>query len=106
MHLELLRYERRTAFFAILTVFLTASTPAEGKQEWTCKRGPLVRKLIIHAEPYGALPCEIVYQKPNEGVPETVIARALRDFSFCESKAEQVALKLQNDDWECEREDS
>lgn len=106
MHLQLFRYEPRTAFFAILTVLLTASTPAEGKQEWTCRRGSLVRKLIIHAEPYGATPCEIVYQKPTEGVPDTVIARALRDFSYCEEKAEEVALKLQNGDWECEREDS
>lgn len=106
MHLKLLDYEPRTARFAVLTVFLLVSTRAEGKQEWTCKRGGIVRKLVIHAEPYGATPCEIVYKKPTEGIPDIVIARALRDFSFCESKAEEVALKLQNGDWDCEREDS
>lgn len=66
----------------------------------------MTRKLLIQAEPYGALPCEILYRKTEEGKPDAIIGKALRDFSFCEAKAEEVALKLQNSDWDCEREDS
>lgn len=106
MLFKLLDYNVSVSKAALLTMLVLSSSPAEGRQEWTCKKNGLTRKLVIAADPYGTLPCEIVYKKPTEGVPDTVIAKASRDFAFCESKAEEVALKLQNGDWECEREDS
>lgn len=102
----LLAYDRKTAFVAVLIVFTLASTPAEGKQEWTCVRGMDVRKIRIKAEQYGRVPCRVVYEKPTEGFAPVEIGRAQRVFSFCEEKAEEVALKLQNSDWDCAREDS
>lgn len=102
----LLGYDRKTAVSAVLTVFMLASTPAEGRQEWTCVRGKDIRKIRIEVDNYGRVPCRVIYEKPTEGFVPVEIGRAQRAFSFCEEKAEEVALKLQNSDWECEREDS
>jgi hypothetical protein len=91
---------------AIVAVACFSSQKANAKQEWTCKRGEVIRKIEIEAEVYGRTPCKVVYLKPSESVPPREIGAAKNAFSFCESKAEEVALKLQNLDWECEREDS
>lgn len=91
---------------AIVTVALVSPQKANAKQEWTCTRGELVRKIEIEAEVYGQTPCKVIYLKPSEGVAPREIGAAKNTFSFCESKAEEVALKLQNLDWECAREDS
>lgn len=103
---DLLAYDIRIARLAVLTVFLFTSTSADSRQEWTCKKMKLVRKITIEAPEYGKSPCRVVYSKPSEKVEPQEIGAARRDFSFCEKKAEEVALKLQNLDWECEREDS
>ncbi len=102
----LIGYDRKTALTAVLTVFSLTSTPAEGGQEWTCVLGKATRKIHIEADRYGHAPCRVIYEKPSEGAFPVEIGRALREFSFCESKAEEVALKLQNSDWECALEDS
>lgn len=106
MLLDLLTPEARFARLAILTALLFASTPAESRQEWTCKKMKIVRKITVEAPVPGKPPCRVVYSKPVEKVEPKEVGAAKHDFPFCEKKAEEVALKLQNLDWECEREDS
>lgn len=106
MLLNLLAYDVRIARLAVFTVFFFTSSVADSRQEWTCKKMKLVRKITVEAAADGKSPCRIVYSKPIEKVEPREIGAAKHSFSFCEKKAEEMALKLQNLDWECEREDS
>jgi hypothetical protein len=91
---------------AVLLVLSLAATPAEAKQEWTCKKGKLERKILVEAKTYGKAPCKVLYKKPTERKPDKEVGHAMRQFPFCEEKAEALALKLQNSGWECARQDS
>ena len=90
----------------VLVILAVSSTPAEARQEWTCRRGKIERRITIEAKEYGKAPCKVFYKKPSERKPDKEIGHALRQFAFCEDKAEEVALRLQNMNWECARKDS
>jgi hypothetical protein len=85
---------------AILALLLPSSSLLAG-DIWTCEAGGLTRKIVVESSDNARVPCKIVYKKPSEKKPDVILGGAERDPKFCASKAETIALKLQNRDWSC-----
>ncbi len=93
---------RLAAIAAIATLTTALWLPAEAATR--CEHGDLVRTIeVIYDQPGQAVPCEVLYDKPDEGERETPW-RAEHEAGFCEARAEDLISRLQSMGWECEAE--
>lgn len=90
---------------AILALgFATATANAAEKNEYTCRSGETVRRVVVEVGDLGTgLPCEVVYWKDSEapGV-RRVLWNARSDARFCDTKAAGLVEKLNNSGWDCD----
>lgn len=90
----------------ILAVSLVAMLPclsfAEGPQNYLCTYGDLQRRVEILYETGMTLPCEVHYYKDTEAPgAKQVLWRAMNEASYCEDKAAEFIVKLQDLGWSC-----
>ena len=82
----------------LVLLFLTSHATAVT----VCTMGELSRSVeVIYSQPGHPVPCEVVYEKPNEGGLQT-LWRANNEVGYCEAKAEAFVEKLRNMGWQCE----
>lgn len=90
---------------AILALgFATATANAAEKNEYQCRSGETLRRVIVEVGDLNtSLPCEVVYWKDTEapGV-RRVLWNARSDAQFCDSKAAGLVEKLANSGWNCD----
>jgi hypothetical protein len=55
---------------------------------------------VIYSDPGQAVPCEVLYDKPSEGVQSTPW-RATNESGYCEAKAAELVSKLEGLGWAC-----
>ncbi|MBV1906693.1 MAG: hypothetical protein KUG75_11490 [Pseudomonadales bacterium] len=55
---------------------------------------------VIYADPDLALPCEVLYDKRDEG-SQSILWRAENTPGFCEEKADQLVRTLHDSGWAC-----
>ena len=68
----------------------------------TCTMASLERTVELRYEAPGeAVPCEIRYAKPTEGVGEQVLWRAEREAGYCEARFGEFVDKLRGFGWSC-----
>ncbi len=90
----------------ILAVSLVAMLPclsfAEGPQNYLCTYSDLQRRVEILYETGMTLPCEVHYYKDTEAPGDKqVLWRAMNEASYCEDKAQEFIVKLQDLGWSC-----
>ncbi len=90
----------------ILAVSLVALLPclsfAEGPQNYLCTYSDLQRRVEILYETGMTLPCEVHYYKDTEAPGDKqVLWRAMNEANYCEQKAEEFIVKLQDLGWSC-----
>ena len=67
----------------------------------TCTQGDMTRSIeVVYSDPGQAVPCEVLYDKPNEGTQSTPW-RATNESGYCEAKAAELATKLEGLGWDC-----
>lgn len=68
----------------------------------TCTMASLERTVELRYETPGeAVPCEVRYAKPTEGVGEQVLWRAEREAGYCEARFGEFVDKLTGFGWSC-----
>ena len=68
----------------------------------TCTMASLERTVELRYEtPGDAVPCEVRYAKPTEGVGEQVLWRAEREAGYCEARFAEFVDKLRGFGWSC-----
>ena len=73
----------------------------------SCTMTSLERTVELRYEnPGEAVPCEIGYSKPSEGMGEQVLWRAENEASYCEARFEEFVDKLRGFGWSCSENDS
>ena len=66
-----------------------------------CTQGDMTRSIeVVYSDPGQAVPCEVLYDKPGEGIQSTPW-RATNESGYCEAKAAELAAKLQAMGWTC-----
>lgn len=73
----------------------------------TCTRESTTRRVIVDYPRGTALPCRVIYDKSEEATAEgETIWQAINEEGYCESKADNLAEKLEGWGWSCsEREE-
>ena len=70
-----------------------------------CTQNQLTRKIeVVYTDPELALPCEVLYDKRNEG-SQSSLWRAENTQGYCEEKARQLVHKHQSWGWLCSEEE-
>ena len=68
----------------------------------TCTMASLERTVELRYDnPGDAVPCEVRYAKPTEGVAEQVLWRAEREAGYCEARFGEFVDKLRGFGWFC-----
>ena len=68
----------------------------------TCTLASLERTVELRYEaPGDAVPCEVRYAKPTEGIDEQVLWRAEREAGYCEARFGEFVDKLRGFGWSC-----
>ena len=68
----------------------------------TCTMASLERTVELRYDnPGDAVPCEVRYAKPTEGVAEQVLWRAEREAGYCEARFGEFVDKLRGFGWSC-----
>ena len=68
----------------------------------TCTMASLERTVELRYDnPGDAVPCEVRYAKPTEGVAEQVLWRAEREAGYCEARFGEFVDKLTGFGWSC-----
>lgn len=68
----------------------------------TCTMASLERTVELRYEtPGDAVPCEVRYAKPTEGIGEQVLWRAEREAGYCEARFSEFVDKLTGFGWSC-----
>jgi hypothetical protein len=67
----------------------------------SCTNGDLSRKIeVVYTDPGQPVPCEVIYDKSEEGTIET-LWRADNEAGYCEAQAAGLADKLSGMGWQC-----
>ena len=82
-----------------------------GEQAWaktvSCTMLSMQRTVELRYEnPGEAVPCEIHYSKPSEGVDIQVLWRAEHEAGYCEARFDEFVDKLTGLGWSCDAPDS
>ena len=93
-------------FLTVSTVSLMVMLPclsiAESPQNYLCTYSDMQRRVEILYETGMTLPCEVHYYKDTEAPGEKqVLWRAMNEANYCESKAQEFIVKLQDLGWSC-----
>ncbi len=77
----------------------TAALAADG---YECRQADLVRQVEVqYLTPGQAVPCQVEYRKPSEGVDSQILWSAEREQGYCEFKAKEFRSKLESWGWSC-----
>ncbi len=67
-----------------------------------CSQGNLVRSIeVVYEVPDQAVPCEVIYNKSQEGAGIHSLWRASNEAGYCESQASAFVDKLRAMGWDC-----
>lgn len=91
----------RNLIFAVGGLLVLGGELAMAKSV-TCTMASLERTVELRYETPGeAVPCEVRYAKPTEGVGEHVLWRAEREAGYCEARFGEFVDKLRDFGWSC-----
>ena len=86
----------------MLTFVLAGSAGWAQEGSYECRQGELLRRvLIVYEVPGEAVPCQVVYRKPSEGVEDQVLWGAANESGYCEFKAKEFRTQLESWGWAC-----
>ena len=83
------------------TLTVLAFAPAANAESWICEQGTLVREININRDSAEAAPCQVAYDKQSEGLGSEVLWSANFDGSYCDTRANGLAEKLEGLGWSC-----
>ena len=87
---------------ALLAAILPGLSFGQDPGKYQCTYGDLQRRVEILYEAGLTVPCEVHYYKDTEAPDERqVLWRALNEAGYCERKAQEFIVKLQDDGWDC-----
>jgi len=88
-----------------LAVVLGSITLPAWPTAMVCTHDQLTRRIeVVYTDPELALPCEVLYDKQNEGAHST-LWRAENNQGYCEEKARQLVQKHLSWGWLCSEEE-
>ncbi len=89
------------ASVTILAVLPLAMLAPIAFADEVCAQGELTRTVrIVYADPGQAVPCEVLYEKSQEGGTQT-LWRARNEAGYCEARAKEFVEKLKTMGWSC-----
>ncbi len=68
---------------------------------WSCSHDGIQREVKIDYPGSGPVPCNVVYNKPDEGGTSEVLWNATSEQGYCEDKAQGLVAKLESWGWAC-----
>ena len=68
---------------------------------WKCEHNGMVREVQVEYLSDGKVPCNVIYDKPTEGIETKVLWFADKQEGYCEEKAQEFVNKLESWGWTC-----
>ena len=95
---------RACRLISIASIFSLLTLPIQSAAT-TCTQGQLTRSIkVVYADPDLALPCEVLYDKRDEG-SQSILWRAENTQGYCEDKADQLVQKHGAWGWQCSQDE-
>ena len=88
----------RLCYLVAATMLLPLSVNANA---WKCEHNGMVRKVQVEYLGDGKVPCNVIYDKPTEGIETKVLWFADKQEGYCEEKAQGFVNKLESWGWTC-----
>ena len=88
----------RLCYLVAATMLLPLSVNANA---WKCEHNGMVREVQVEYLGDGKVPCNVIYDKPTEGVETKVLWFADKQEGYCEEKAQGFVNKLESWGWTC-----
>ena len=88
----------RLCYLVAATMLLPLSVNANA---WKCEHNGMVREVQVEYLGEGKVPCNVIYDKPTEGVETKVLWFADKQEGYCEEKAQGFVNKLESWGWTC-----
>ena len=86
---------------ACLILAALTCAPSVQAESWICEHSNLVREINVVRETANPAPCTVSYNKQAEGQGTQVLWSAQNDGSYCDVKANSLAVKLEGLGWSC-----
>lgn len=88
---------------AALVFALTGSVSLSAAAEpQACTLGELTRNVsVVYSDPGQPVPCEVLYEKPTEGIASQSLWQASSEAGYCEARATEFVDKLTGMGWDC-----
>lgn len=68
---------------------------------WSCSHNGIQREVKIEYPGSSPVPCNVVYNKPDEGGASEVLWNATSEQGYCEDKAQGLVARLESWGWAC-----
>lgn len=68
---------------------------------FVCEKSGQTRAVSLTYTKIPPLPCEVIYHRPSEQIPDETLWRASNDEGFCEEKTNLLVADLINAGWHC-----
>ncbi len=88
----------RLHYLVAATMLLPLSVNADA---WKCEHNGMIRKVQVESLGDGKVPCNVIYDKPTEGIETKVLWFADKQEGYCEEKAQGFVNKLESWGWTC-----
>ena len=88
----------RLHYLVVLSMLLPLSVNANA---WKCEHNGMVREVQVEYLGDGKVPCNVIYDKPTEGIETKVLWFADKQEGYCEEKAQEFVNKLESWGWAC-----
>ena len=88
----------RLHFLLAATMLLPLSVNANA---WKCEHNGIVREVQVEYLGDDKVPCNVIYDKPTEGIETKVLWFADKQEGYCEEKAQGFVNKLESWGWTC-----
>ena len=89
-------------YFSISVIVFISAFLASSAYAVQCKQGDLTRSVdVVYTNPGQSVPCEVVYEKPDEGGGLQTLWRAENELGYCEARLSEFVERLESLGFNC-----
>ncbi len=92
---------KTVVFLTTSVIALTATSPVAAETNYICTAWNVDRGIDVITPDDGSAVCQVVYRKPDEGVPDKILWRSNQSMAFCGKKAQGLAASLSTAGFNC-----
>jgi hypothetical protein len=100
IYINLINY-KTTALLTTSAIAIATISSAAAETSYLCKAWNVDRSVEVVTPDGGSAACQVLYKKPDEGVPDKILWQSARSMAFCNEKAQELTTRLTAAGFDC-----